>query len=45
MKDTQKYSKYFRNVHYMETILKKFGRMNAEEEDWKKLLKTLETMV
>jgi hypothetical protein len=41
----QKYGKHFRNVHLLESVLKKFGRMNAEEEDWRKLLKTLEAMI
>jgi hypothetical protein len=29
----------------MEGVLKKFGRMNAEEDDWRKLMKTLEAMI
>ncbi len=27
-----KYAKYFKSVHVLEAILKKFGRMNVEEE-------------
>ena len=45
LNDTGKYSKYFRSIHVLETILNKFGRMNVEEEQWRKLLKTLEGMV
>lgn len=45
MRDSAKYSKYFRNIHVLETNLKKFGRMNVEEEDWKKFMKTLESML
>lgn len=41
----QKYIKHFRNVHLLESVLRKFGRMNAEEEDWKKLIRTLEAMI
>lgn len=40
----QQYAKHFRNLHVLEGVLKKFCRMSAEEEDWKKLLKTLEAM-
>ena len=31
MRDGQKYSKYFRNIHVLESILKKFKRMDVEE--------------
>lgn len=32
MRDSQKYNKYFRNIHVLESILKKYRRMNVEEE-------------
>lgn len=44
MRDGNKYNKYFRSIHVLDTILKKFG-MSAEEEDWKKLMRTLEAML
>jgi len=45
MKDSIKFSKYFSHIHVVETIVKKFEKMNAEETDWKKLMKTLEAML
>lgn len=40
----QQYARHFRSLHLLEGVLKKFGRMSAEEEDWRKLLRTLEAM-
>lgn len=37
----QHFGKHFRSVHLLEGVLRKFGRMNAEEDDWRKLMKTL----
>ena len=31
LKETNKYSKHFRNITVLESILKRFGRMNVEE--------------
>lgn len=45
MKDSIKFAKYFSNIHVVETIVKKFEKMNAEEADWKKLMRTLEAML
>ena len=45
LKDPSKYDKYFRNVHVLENVIRKFGRMNVEEEEWRKLIKTLEAML
>lgn len=41
----QHFGRHFKNVHLMEGVLRKFGRMNAEEDDWKKLMMTLEAMI
>lgn len=46
MSDTSKYQKNFKNVHVMEAIVKKFGKNHAEEEEeWKRLMKTLQAML
>ena len=45
MKDGHKYSKYFRNIHVLESILKKIRRMSVEEEEWRKLISTMEAML
>lgn len=45
MNESSLYNKHFRNIHVLESILRQFGKMNAEEDQWKKLIKTLEAML
>jgi hypothetical protein len=40
MKENEKFTKIFKNVQCIETIMKKFQKMSTEEEDWKKLIKS-----
>lgn len=44
MKDYNQYNRYFKNIHAMNAVLKKFGA-SPDEEDWKRLMRTLEAML
>ena len=46
MTEAIRYQKHFKNIHAMESIIKKFGKNHAEEEEeWKKIMKTLQAML
>ena len=35
-------AKMFRNIHNVDSILKRFNRMQVEPEDWVKLIRSIE---
>jgi len=45
MNDKKLYSKYFKNIYTVDSILFRFQRDKIEEEDWRKLIKSIECII